>query len=47
MKKIIFSAILIGTIVVSGLAGYANEKGLASKQTELGSIAFPLNILDK
>jgi len=47
MKKIIFSAILIGTIIVSGLAGYSNQEGLAEKQGDFGSAIFSLNLLNK
>ncbi|MFP7170906.1 hypothetical protein [Terribacillus sp. 7520-G] len=47
MKKIIFSAILIGTIIISGIAGLANQEGLAEKQGDFGSAIFSLNLFDK
>ncbi|MFP7171726.1 hypothetical protein [Terribacillus sp. 7520-G] len=47
MKKIIFSVILIGTIVVSGLVGYTSQENQAGKQTELGSVVFSLNLFEK
>lgn len=47
MKKLVFSVVLIGTIVISGLVGYANQDSNAGKQTELGSVVFSLNVLNK
>ncbi|SNZ15454.1 hypothetical protein SAMN05421503_2639 [Terribacillus aidingensis] len=46
MKKVIFSIILVGTIIVSGLLGVANEDGFASKKGDFGSAIHSLNILD-
>ncbi|SEO08826.1 hypothetical protein SAMN04489762_3458 [Terribacillus saccharophilus] len=47
MKKVIFSVVLIGTILISGLVGYADQESHAGKQTELGSAVFSLNVLNK
>lgn len=47
MKKVVFSLILIGTIVISGLVGYGNQDGLASKKGDFGSAIFSLNLIDK
>ncbi|SEN53271.1 hypothetical protein SAMN04489762_2465 [Terribacillus saccharophilus] len=47
MKKVIFSLVLIGTIVISSLVGYANHHGTTEKPTDLGSAVFLLEILDK
>ncbi|MFB1097383.1 MULTISPECIES: hypothetical protein [Terribacillus] len=47
MKKVVFSVILIGTIVISGLVGYGNQEGLASKKGDFGSVISSLNLLDK
>jgi hypothetical protein len=43
MKKAVFTAILITTIVISGLIGYAEHNGNAEKQTELGTVLFSFN----
>jgi hypothetical protein len=44
MKKAVFTAILITTIVISGLIGYADQNGgTAEKQTELGTVLFSFN----
>ena len=40
MKKVIIALVLIGTIVISSLVGYANHHDTAEKQTDLGSIVF-------
>jgi hypothetical protein len=46
MKKVFFSVILVGTIIVSGLFGIANEDGFASKKGDFGSVINSLNTLD-
>ncbi|MFS0559376.1 hypothetical protein AB1K91_01410 [Terribacillus sp. 179-K 1B1 HS] len=43
MKKVIFALVLIGTIVISSLVGYANHHDTAEKQTDLGSIVFSMH----
>ena len=47
MKKVMFSVILIGTIIISGVIGYSNQDGLADKKGDFGSVLFSLNVLDK
>ncbi|MFP7253854.1 hypothetical protein SFC02_06085 [Terribacillus goriensis] len=47
MKKVVFSAVLIGTIIISGLIGYSNQDGFADKKGDFGSAVFSFNILDK
>ncbi|MFS0559434.1 hypothetical protein AB1K91_01710 [Terribacillus sp. 179-K 1B1 HS] len=44
MKKVVFSLILIGTIIVSSVAGYAEVNKTAEKKGDLGTVIFPLNI---
>ncbi|MFS0562782.1 hypothetical protein AB1K91_18870 [Terribacillus sp. 179-K 1B1 HS] len=47
MKKIVYSLVLVGVIVVSGLLGFANQDNSAEKQTDLGSAVLSLDILNK
>ncbi|SDD24710.1 hypothetical protein SAMN05421663_10868 [Terribacillus halophilus] len=47
MKKIVYSLVLVGVIVVSGLLGFANQDSTSEKQTDLGSAVLSLNILNK
>lgn len=42
MKKVIFSLVLIGTIVISSLVGYTNHHRITEKPTDLGSTVFLL-----
>ncbi|QXE02282.1 hypothetical protein [Terribacillus sp. DMT04] len=46
MKKVFFSVTLVGTIIVSGLLGVANEDGFASKKGDFGSVIKSSNILN-
>jgi len=47
MKKLIFSLVLIGTIIVSGLAGYSDLKNTVEKEGDAGAIIFTPKIFDK
>lgn len=49
MKKLIFSLLLIGAIVLSGLVGYADNhlNETAGKEGDLGSAIFSLKLLNK
>ncbi|QXE02287.1 hypothetical protein [Terribacillus sp. DMT04] len=40
MKKFIFSLVLIGAIVVSGLLGYDDLRNTAAKEGDAGTIIF-------
>ncbi|WP_179106536.1 hypothetical protein [Terribacillus halophilus] len=44
MKKVVFSLILVVTIILSGMAGYANDNKTAEKKGDLGTIILSLNI---
>lgn len=44
MKKVVFSLVLIGTIIVSSVVGYASDNKTAEKKGDLGSVIFSLNI---
>ncbi|MCM3225763.1 hypothetical protein SAMN04489762_2418 [Terribacillus saccharophilus] len=47
MKKVVFSVIVIGTIIISGVIGFSNQDGLADKKGDFGSAILSFNILDK
>ncbi|SDC37540.1 hypothetical protein SAMN05421663_102234 [Terribacillus halophilus] len=44
MKKVVFSLILIGTIIVSSVVGYAEDNKTAEKKGDLGTVIFSLNL---
>ncbi|SNZ16109.1 hypothetical protein SAMN05421503_2860 [Terribacillus aidingensis] len=44
MKKIVFSLILVGTIILSSIAGYADDNKTAEKKGDLGTAILSLNI---
>ncbi|MFP7170728.1 hypothetical protein [Terribacillus sp. 7520-G] len=48
MKKLVLSFLFIGTIILSGLAGFSdqNQNENAVKEGDLGSAVFSLNILN-
>ncbi|WP_176466424.1 hypothetical protein [Terribacillus saccharophilus] len=49
MKKLVFSLLLIGAIIMSGLVGYADQhhNETAGKEGDLGSSIFSLKFLNK
>lgn len=47
MKKLVFSLVLIGTIVVSGLVGYDELKSTAVKEGDAGTVIFIPQIFNR
>ncbi|MFS0560932.1 hypothetical protein AB1K91_09350 [Terribacillus sp. 179-K 1B1 HS] len=44
MKKVVFSLILLGTIIVSSVVGYADDYKIVEKKGDLGTVIFSLNM---